>query len=189
MKNFTKKLLLQVAGVGFSAVALGATTVRSGFNIVSMKGIYTVPVSEPELTSAATFEVPVQLFTDLSSGKKSLQFTLPAELVGNSEFYTLASLSSTDQSEVFVGQNATAECAKNGATSGHKMSSSVFECTVRFTEVEVNLALARNALAAKGFSETRIKSGLTVASRFGGDPVGIVKYHVVSNPYFGSPLP
>lgn len=127
----------------------------------SIKGTYTVPVSDPALEAAARFPVSVKMKT-LSNGDVRLHYTLPAELVGTPQDVDLTG----PPGGTLQGPAGTGVCTTTGATT---------TCKEHLPGMLVDVAAAKLANAGSGTAAQQAARD-AVARTFSIDPIGIVSF-------------
>lgn len=129
----------------------------------SIKGLYTVPVSDARLAPHATFPVTVKTKT-LPNGDVRLHYDLPVELVGSVQAVDMVG---SPGSPTMTGAIGTAECVD---TDGQTV------CREKLGGVAVDPAGVAAALDAKQLPAFERQAVLDVSERFGTDPIGVLSF-------------
>ncbi len=157
-------LLLSVLGIaacnGTDTNSARAST--SNLTNETAKGVYLVPVSDPRLEPAASFEVSVKT-KRLDDGSVRIHYDLPRELVGIPQKVDLVG----PLDGVLRGEAGTATCTSEGGT---------IVCHEQLDGIVVDLPAVTQALQAAGDSPEQIAMGEEVAEVFGTDPIGILRF-------------
>ncbi|NBW82273.1 hypothetical protein EBR21_11020 [bacterium] len=136
-----------------------------------VRGVYTVPMtSGPDGTTAGgkntanRFEVK---FKSDSYGTfpVTLKFPLPAGLLGSETWVTFNRV--PDVASRYAGPNGSGTC---------RLLDDILECTFQFEKISPDMTAVENYWKDQAVSQDMLNARLAVAEKFGGEPIGILKY-------------
>lgn len=131
-----------------------------------MRGTYSVPMpANPDGTVPAnTYDVRFHSDT-YDTAPMTLRFPMPAGLLGNETWVTFEREPQVDGQ--YKGINGTGHCQKIDRT---------LECTFRFDDLTPDLQAVESYWRTQGVADGILNQRLLVAEKFGGEPIGILKY-------------
>ena len=132
----------------------------------AIKAIYSVPVKEEQLKEFASFQLKIISFQK-SDGILAVTYQLPQELIGDEVRVSFSGKMNSDESGLLAGENGQMNC--NSYLPGGS-------CFVLYKNISVDMTKTTAYLKSISRSEQELTSRLRVASEFGGDPVGIIKF-------------
>ena len=165
MKIAALILLSSLVGVAAArADGDGAPTEISNY-----KAEYSVPVNSSRLKKFAKFQITSVKEIETASGVE-VHYTLPVELTGveNEVVFKGAAIDEANKSapRILTSPNGAMNCASGASTA----------CSVRFKNLVIDPAARLEVLRGLGGSASDLRARLAVASRFSGDPGGVLRY-------------
>jgi len=149
---------------GGAAVVDGASPGQGASN-----GTYSVPVTDPALSDAASF--PVDVKVQQTSTGISLHYDLPQELVGIPLQSVKLDVSATGATLILNGSAGQATCAQ---------TSTALHCTESLPSALFDLSAVRESAQSQGLSQAAADKRAAVAALFSVDPIGILDVTLAS---------
>lgn len=155
------------------AMALSSSAPPTEAPHAGPQATYTVPLPPhliEELGDVATLPLAQPKITQQPNGMTRLDYRLPAELVGkNYPTLTFHSQSYSQNEFQIIGENGKGTCAR-------PQPESQISCFIEYNDLNIDLKNVESHLKSIAGNPNELRRRLTLAARFAGDPVGILKY-------------
>lgn len=129
-----------------------------------VRGTYEVP-APADLRNFSSFPVKFKS-EEYDNGQKAITFPLPVELTGKALSLSMAE---TNEPGVWKGPQVDGNCKKIGR---------IFECSMTFTDLEIDDAAVAEVLTKKHPLEADLQRALELSGRFKAEPAGILRYRL-----------
>ena len=160
--------------ISFTIAAFLITTQARAQNIAQIQtsdsifslykeGSYEVPVKDPELQSAAVFELK-KVRLEQNENQFSLKYMLPTELTGEKNVMEFSG-TMTHGEGTLTYQNTKMNCLSDEMT---------LSCRVAYQNIKMDQSKAEKILSKK-FQGSELEKRLIIQRGFSTDPVGIIK--------------